>query len=358
MKKLKAVICILFIAFLVLSTADPVKLMHAAYNGLTLWAVRVVPSLFPFLFAARALLLLGADTAVNRLLSPLLHLLGFPRRGAYPFLVSVLCGYPSGAKTLGDMYRDGLLSCEECSALAPLCHTSGPVFVLGYAAGVTGSDGGMLLLCHIGGVLCSCCILRAAALRKKAPAKQALPNKGLSNTGLPPADSSGKYKKTVSAGTALGQACSSAVSSMLTVGGFIVFFCCVNAFVSEYIGKAGALLEMTYGLSMQITPPQACFLLSFSGLCIIAQALSFLPEGINKTGFILSRILAGLLSYTFCAAAMLTSAAWTAAIICTLTVISSALCAIWRTARGSSLPARRCGPDNSQAPPAHRLHKP
>lgn len=350
--KLKKLLPILLLGvFMILSILNPKTMIDAASDSLQLWAVRVVPSLFPFLFASRALLLLGADKPITVLLSPVLRLMGFPQNGSYPFLVSLLCGYPSGAKVLGDMVRDGTMSPAEAGQLAPLCHTSGPVFVLGTAATLVGtSRGGLLLLCHIAAVLCSSCIFNIY----HAPPQP------------------GKKVPVVSRDLPMGQvlmdACSSATSAMLTVGGFVVFFGCICAFIEMYtpLGWVAGLLEMTNGLartSGASTPhlalPLACLQLSFSGLCINAQALAFLPKESKPMKFIGCKILCGILSFMLCCTALLGSVLL--CIACTGAIVFFSLLlrrVIWKTVPSSWSPVRRFWQGSSPALPKHHSRKP
>ena len=91
----------------------------------------------------------------------MLAFLGFEPKGSVCTCGIPLCGYPSGAKTLGDLAARGSVSPREGEGLAMLCHTAGPLFVLGFASGVTGANAGALLGCHYGGVLCAACAVNA-----------------------------------------------------------------------------------------------------------------------------------------------------------------------------------------------------
>ena len=295
---------LLFIIFMFLSIAYPAVIMQSAQAGLRLWAAAVVPSLFPFLFAARALLELGADRAAERILGPVLAFLGFEPKGAFALAVSLLCGYPAGAKTLGDLAARGSISPRAGERLAMLCHTAGPLFVLGFASGVTGVNGGALLGCHYGGVLCAACAVNAlcttffrgdgdccragGTVREKRGAEEAQSGEKCLNTGL---------------GAVLGNACGAAAGACFTVGGFIVFFSCVSGLIKPYMPEIWRILELSAGLE-GLELPGAGALVSFSGLCVIAQETAFLGE-IRPKMLLLCRAAAGVFSLVLGLAAQL-----------------------------------------------------
>lgn len=289
---------LLFIIFMFLSIAYPAVIMQSAREGLRLWATAVVPSLFPFLFAARALLELGADRAAERILGPVLAFLGFEPKGAFALAVSLLCGYPAGAKTLGDLAARGSVSPREGERLAMLCHTAGPLFVLGFASVVTGVNGGALLGCHYGGVLCAACAVNAlytAFFRDDGEPYGKGGQKGEKerSEGAEEAQSGEKCRNT-GLGAALGNACGAAAGACLTVGGFIVFFSCVSGLIKPYMPEAWRILELSAGLE-GLDLPRAAALISFSGLCVIAQGTAFLGE-IRPKMLLLCRAAAGAFS--------------------------------------------------------------
>lgn len=289
---------LLFIIFMFLSIAYPAVIMQSAQEGLRLWATAVVPSLFPFLFAARALLELGADRAAERILGPVLAFLGFEPKGAFALAVSLLCGYPAGAKTLGDLAARGRISPREGERLAMLCHTAGPLFVLGFASGVTGVNGGALLGCHYGGVLCAACAVNAlctAFFRDDGRLCRKGGQKGEKerSKGEKKAQNGGKCRNT-GLGAVLGNACGAAAGACFAVGGFIVFFSCVSGLIKPYMPEAWRILELSAGLE-GLELPGAAALISFSGLCVIAQGTAFLGE-IRPKMFLLCRAAAGAFS--------------------------------------------------------------
>ncbi len=70
--------------------------------------------------------------------------------------MSVLSGYPMGAKIVGDLKRSGDISLNEAKRLMSFCSTSGPAFMVSaVGAGMLGSGllGGIIAVSHYAGAL-------------------------------------------------------------------------------------------------------------------------------------------------------------------------------------------------------------
>lgn len=127
--------CILMVIF-------PTIALYSARKGISLWISNVLPALLPFFICANFLQNIGV--------------ISFFRSGAFPFAMSVLSGYPMGAKIVGDLKRDGEISLKEAKRLMSFCSTSGPAFMVGaVGAGMLGSGlmGGIIAVSHYVGAL-------------------------------------------------------------------------------------------------------------------------------------------------------------------------------------------------------------
>ncbi len=127
--------CVLMVVF-------PAIALTSARRGISLWASDVLPALLPFFICANFLQNIG----IIRLF----------RSGAFPFAMSVLSGYPMGAKIVGDLRRSGEISLTEAKRLMSFCSTSGPAFMVGaVGAGMLGSGtlGGIVAAAHYIGAL-------------------------------------------------------------------------------------------------------------------------------------------------------------------------------------------------------------
>ena len=127
--------CILMIIF-------PTIALYSARKGISLWISNVLPALLPFFICATFLQAIGAMRCF--------------RPGIFPFAMSVMSGYPMGAKIIGDLRRSGDISSEEAKRLVSFCSTSGPAFMVGaVGAGMLGSGflGGIIAVSHYAGAL-------------------------------------------------------------------------------------------------------------------------------------------------------------------------------------------------------------
>lgn len=132
---LTVICCVLMLIF-------PTIALYSARKGISLWISNVLPALLPFFICANFLQNIG----VMRLL----------KSGVFPFAMSVLSGYPMGAKIVGDLKRDGDISLREAKRLISFCSTSGPAFMIGaVGAGMLGSGllGGIIATAHYAGAI-------------------------------------------------------------------------------------------------------------------------------------------------------------------------------------------------------------
>ena len=293
MKAFRYTVILLLCAFAVAAVAGAQQTVAAAAQALQLWATAVVPALLPFFIASQALLLMGCAPACSRLLAPLMRFLGYPQSGAYALAVSMLGGYPGGAKAVSELLEQGAVSQKEAGRLSILCHTSGPLFVMGTAAGVLLKQpqwGFSMLICHY----CACfCTAALFAFRQKSSSGEAGPiTKG----------------QALSVGAVMGQSVMAGINTMLLICGYMVFFGVVIALLPLPDGNMGAvlagMLEMTNGiahLAGSQAMPLACALLSFSGVCINLQALTLLGKACNPLQFISARLICAVFAYALAA---------------------------------------------------------
>ena len=144
--------CVLMVVF-------PSIALCSARKGISLWLSNVLPALLPFFICANFL----QDIGVIRIF----------RSGVFPFVMSVLSGYPMGAKIVGDLRRDGEISQREAMRLMSFCSTSGPAFMVGaVGAGMLGSGmlGGIIAAAHYAGAFLNGLLYTRLLGRDDAPA--------------------------------------------------------------------------------------------------------------------------------------------------------------------------------------------
>ena len=150
--------CLCLGGLLVWFLADAGAVRDSVAEALALCARSVVPSLFPFLVASSALLALGFGELAAPWLAGLMEpLFRVPGAGSAALVLGLVGGYPIGAKTAADLYRENLVSREEAERLLAFCNNSGPAFILGVVgAGVFASSrvGVLLYLAHAAASIC------------------------------------------------------------------------------------------------------------------------------------------------------------------------------------------------------------
>lgn len=127
----------------------PDQAMGAMREGLKLCGNVILPSLFPFFVLSSLVVELGMSRYLGRLLEPVMSPL-FRVNGncASALALGFIGGYPVGARTAIQIYKNGQCSRTEAERMLAFCNNSGPAFILGVVgAGVFGSGAAGLLLC-------------------------------------------------------------------------------------------------------------------------------------------------------------------------------------------------------------------
>lgn len=289
---------------------SPMRYASACLEGITLWAGAVLPALFPFFILTSVLTKLGAADNLSQKLSPVAQKFKLPGCAAYCFLLSILSGYPVGARTIAELYARRELTEKSAARLSILCSTSGPMFLLGTVGGAMFNNmraGAILLTSHLLGVILVCLALMPFAKSIPSTKKSMLQPR---------------------TGDIFGESVQGAVSSILTVGGYIALFFVLSqaaddlhitapliAVLTPLFGKEGAhglttgLLEATHGCALlaaaqsSLSLPATAFVVTFGGACILAQQLSFLKNAGVKSSFFLGiKALQGVTAFAVCIA--------------------------------------------------------
>ena len=264
MKKSLSLLFILTLGLLLL--LQPERASDAAREGLALCAGTVIPSLFPFLAVVSMLLQLGLADSLQGFCAPFMGPL-FRMRGvcALPLLTGLLGGYPAGAKTAADLYRQGRLTRREAELLLGFCDNCGPAFLLGFAgAGV------WLYLVHVGSALLTGMVLCRLQRDRGAPL---LAGRSIASP--------------VSFPQALTSAVAGSVGTMVNICAFVVLFRVLAGLLPEGTPPLLAgVLEMVTGVA-GLQPGREGFvsaaaLTAWGGLSVHCQGLSsILPAGLS-----------------------------------------------------------------------------
>ena len=264
MKKSLSLLFILALGLLLL--LQPERASDAAREGLALCAGTVIPSLFPFMAVVSMLLQLGLADSLQGFCAPFMVC-------ALPLLTGLLGGYPAGAKTAADLYRQGRLTRREAELLLGFCDNCGPAFLLGFAgAGILGSAraGVWLYLVHVGSALLTGMVLCRLQRDRGAPL---LAGRSIASP--------------VSFPQALTSAVSGSAGAMVNICAFVVLFRVLAGLLPEGTPPLLAgVLEMVTGVA-GLQPGREGFvsaaaLTAWGGLSVHCQGLSsILPAGLS-----------------------------------------------------------------------------
>lgn len=267
----------------------PERYLKSSFCGIKLWAFSVLPSLLPYFFLTTMLTKLNVLGGVfKKFDKPNAKLFRVNGIVSYAFFSSVISGYPVGAKILSDLYAGGLISEGEVKRAAPLCSTSGPLFIIG-AVGVSmflsKAAGVIMLISHVLSAVFTALTFRGVKGEILLSDKTLLPKK---------------------CDNILYESAYGAVNSVLIVGAYVTVFFVISDILIDFkvlmplsfilkpifsiFGASGneyffisGLIECTKGaklLSLSGATSQTvaltASLISFGGVSVVMQSLTYL----------------------------------------------------------------------------------
>lgn len=281
--KFKKIIYLCICVFLLLLlTVIPNGAKKGALNGLVLCSEVIIPTLFPF--AVLVLLLMNLDIA--EILKPLekitIPIFRLNSSQFTVFLLSLIGGYPIGAKLVSRLYEDGLCDKKSAQAMLHFCVNAGPAFiVLAIGQAFLGSKkiGYIFLASHIATSL----ILLLLSRRFLNPY---IPTPKTTHKALTFSES-------------FVMCVSDAAASTLNICAYVVLFSAFGSYLLQMpsLRRLFMLFEVTSALVYTKNIYEVSFLLGFSGICVWFQIISLTKNfGLKLLPFILSRLLHGSIS--------------------------------------------------------------
>lgn len=264
----------------------PEKAMRFFTQGILIWATKVLPALLPFFILTKLLSYTTFTNSVGKFLTPITNnLYRVGGVSGYIYIMSIMSGYPVGAKLTADFYNSGNISAKEAVTITSFTSTSGPLFIIGtVGVGLFESKdlGILILLSHYIGAIINGLVYR--------------------NTHTTSIQTTQKLKSY----NPLNESMSGSIISIMVVGGFIALFYMILQIVldtnilnpilnifsifniqPEIIASIlSGFVEVTTGatmlskclLSTNTSAILLSFLISFGGLSIHAQAFCFLKD--------------------------------------------------------------------------------
>ena len=281
------ILCGILIWFL----TDAARIRAEAGEALVLCGKSVIPALFPFLVVSSLLVSLGfgewLSPYLGGLMAPLFRL---PGLASSALVLGLVGGYPIGAQTAADLYRQRLLTRQETERLLSFCNNSNPVFLISVlGVGVFGSvqTGVWLWLIHVLSALLVGLLFRGhgkTADRRRPPP---IPCRAVS---LP---------------AALVAAVRNSAGGMLSVCAFVTLFYLVAApleALGPHLGTALVGVVELFSLTPLLTPDFFGFVLAagcagWGGLSVLCQTAAVL-DGTDLTlrPCLLGKLIQGLLA--------------------------------------------------------------
>jgi sporulation integral membrane protein YlbJ len=141
----------LYLIFLLLRY--PALSLEYASTGLLLWFQKMIPTLLPFMILSGIIIRMNLTEKMVRLIHPILHrIFKTSPNGSYTILMGFLCGFPMGARIIGELYESGKLDREESSLLLAFCNNIGPIYFLSYVVPTLGIMKPLVPFCIMYGV--------------------------------------------------------------------------------------------------------------------------------------------------------------------------------------------------------------
>lgn len=279
---------LLLLSAILLIVILPRNSINSFYNGISVWATKVLPTLLPFFILTKLLSSTNFIPYISKKLTPFTKkMYGIDGYGGYIYLMSIISGYPMGAKITSELYRDGRITKGQAHTISAFTSTSGPLFIIGtigIALFSSSKLGIIVLVSHYIGAL-----LNGLLYRCREKERDIITHIQTNNN-----------KNT------LVSAVSSSITAILNIGVYIALFYMIadlvitlNLFsplliildkvgVSRNVSQSilSGILEVTTGeimlshtqLSLNTAAIITTALVSFGGLSIHAQAYTYLQD--------------------------------------------------------------------------------
>ncbi|NMB28189.1 MAG: sporulation integral membrane protein YlbJ [Tissierellia bacterium] len=298
----------------------PKLALNSATDGLYTWFNIVIPSLLPFFIVSEILVGIGFVNFISKFLQPLMKpIFNVSGAGAFSLSMSLVSGYPIGAKIVSHLRQNNTISKIEADRMVCFSSTSGPLFILGAVSiGMLNNPQleSLIIYPHYLGAITIGLILRFYKGQNNYKFGQ--------STILNPMAS--KPDINLSIGSLLANSVKKSMNTIALIGGFIIFYSVLTEllFLSKFFnlsintinkiipinievlkGFVAGMLELTTGckkisaININIIYKIAIinFLIGWSGFSIHSQALSFICNtDINVKLYLFAKFLHGIFS--------------------------------------------------------------
>ncbi|MGG1514690.1 nucleoside recognition domain-containing protein [Paenibacillus oryzisoli] len=205
----------------------PDKAFQSSLEGLTVWWKLVFPALMPFLIMTEMLIGFGLIHGTGILLEPLMRFIfRLPGVSGWALASGFVVGFPAGAKITASLHEKNLLSRKETERLTALSHLCSPIFlvmVVGIGFLHSAKLGIVLAVIHYASALLTGILMP----RGKRAEEERLVFQPVSGPLLKRAFFAMREAHAADGrpfGRLLGDATTSAVQTMMLIGGYMMIF--------------------------------------------------------------------------------------------------------------------------------------
>lgn len=120
----------LLISMCVIIMFNPLVYSKSCLNALSVWAFKILPVMFPFFIFTR--LIVNINTPNQNFMDKFFNKLYNTPTGSFStFFLSILSGYPMGAKLISTKFQNNQISSRDAKKMLSFCSVSGPMFMIG-----------------------------------------------------------------------------------------------------------------------------------------------------------------------------------------------------------------------------------
>lgn len=273
----------------------PAESLALASTGLMLWFRKMIPTLLPFMILSGIMIRMNLTEKCVKLVHPLFHKIwGTSANGSYVLLMGMLCGFPMGARVIGELCQAGKLSEKEGSFLLAFCNNIGPIYFVSFVMSTLSLNGNYIPLLIMYGVpLCyGAALYRIQKVTDRYSSSHGWrPRQRLTSDRMRMTFQAVELPQSVPSAPHLLRAIDDSVVSGLIgiakLGGYMVFFNLLNimmkpfaALPEHFLSLCNCLLEITSGISRAGAGEwlMILILLPFGGFSCISQTYSMIKD--------------------------------------------------------------------------------
>lgn len=268
----------------------------------------IIPSMFLFMYITSVAVSSGVHAFIGRLFGPLpskIFRLKSEHFGI--FLMSLFSGYPAGIKLLSDLHRQEKITKSEFEHLSCFCFAGGPAFISGTVSGILFPETAAGLLCFasvtIGNVITA---FLSGLFSEKVRTKKKKTAVSISAETI--------TQSAISSAKAMFQMCVmitafGGVYKIAELSGIVRRLADFTAYLTGTdIPTSSALISSFFEISNIINLPEnrisllpiICGLLSFGGVCVLAQVIVISGGILNIRRFLGARLFSAVVSAVVC----------------------------------------------------------